>query len=318
MSDNSQVLYQQLLIATGSSPTLPAIPGIEAGHVFTIHTLQDVNRLLPLFKSKDFFHVTIIGAGLCGLEAADAFRSQNLSVTVIDREVRVLSRQIDEEGSTFIEQKMESCGISFLSNQEVLNIAKKSESIFEVLLASQRTIRTNVVVYATGVRPNSQLAQSIGLQLYQNAIWTNKYLQTSNPFIYAAGDVAVVKDQITGNLIQCSTWPDAMHQGLIAAHAMAGEPKEYPGMLSVTSSSFFGVKFAVCGNFEKLHKGGRYTLISCKGSDDEYCKMLMKDGIPIGFALVGSMLPQLNMLRRAVIQQQPIAVVPAYRRSFTK
>ena len=314
MSDNETIIYQELLIATGSSPILPPISGLGAAkNVFTFHTLQDTNRLLSEIQHNDFSHVTIIGAGLSGLEAADALRSQNLLVTIIDRESRVLSHHIDEEGSRFIEQKLLDTGISFLPNQTVTAIKEKQGIVSELILESGRTIRTDLVICATGLKPNSELAHKAGLQLYKNSIWTGPYLRTSHPHIYAAGDAIVVKDQITGHLVRSCTWPDAMHQGMIAAHNMAGQPKEYPGIATVTSSAFFGVKFAACGNFQKLHKGGRYTVISCKGRDDEHCKMLMKEGVPMGFVLIGKTLPQLGKLRRAVLFKELITTFPAYR-----
>ena len=103
-----------------------------------------------------------------------------------------------------------------------------------------------------------------------------------------------------------------MHQGLIAAQAMVGQPKPYPGIVQIVSSSFFGVKFTACGTIPIFHKREGYTTISCKGGSDEYCKMFVRDGVPAGFVMIGTCLPQLTTLRRVVLLKQPYAT-PSYR-----
>ena len=310
LSDNATIEYDFLLLATGSSPALPAIPGIDAAGVFTFHTLADTNRILSYLAENDFSHVTIIGAGLSGLEAADALRSQNLGVTVIEQSAQVLPHQIDLEAATFIEERMQAHGILFLPNQRVSEIFNEQGKVTGVRLTDGAPILTHAVICATGLVPNSEIARTAGLRLIKDSVWVDKYMRTSDEHIYAAGDIVVVKDQVTHELVRSCTWPDAMHQGLIAAHAMANKPKPYPGVMIIASSAFFGVKFAACGSPSFFHKGEGYTTISCTGSAEEYCKMVVKDGIPRGFIMIGATLPQLGILRRAVVLEQPYATRP--------
>ncbi len=310
LSDNSEVQYGKLLLATGSSPFIPPIAGMDAVGVFTFHTLCDTNQILSYIKQSDFSHVTIIGAGLSGLEAADALCSQNLDVTVIERSAHVLSNQIEKEAASFIQERMQQQGISFMPNQEVTEILSSHGKVNGVMLSNGLYIPTHTVICATGLKPNSELAQSADIRLIGNSVWVDKYMRTSDEHIYAAGDVVVVKDQLTHELVRSSTWPDAMHQGLIAAHAMSDNAKAYPGVVTVISSAFFGVKFAACGYLPQFHKGEGYTIVSCKGNADEYCKMFIKDGVPAGFIMMGTTLPQLGTLRRSVLLKQPYATRP--------
>ncbi len=307
LSDNATVRYGTLFLATGSSPAIPPISGIESEGVFTFHTLRDTNRILDYVKRNDCAHVTIIGAGLSGLEAADALRSHNLEVLVVDRESQVLARQIDFEAGLFIQERMKVQGIVFMPHTSAIEIMNTNQMVSGITLSNGKKIKTDVVICATGLRPNSALARDCGLRLIDDSVWVDQYMQTSDEHIYAAGDLVVVKDQLTGQLVRSCTWPDAMHQGLIAAHAMTDNPKPYPGVMIVTSSAFFGVKFAACGYGAHFHKGDGYTTVSCKGAPDEYCKMFVKDGVPAGFIMIGDTLPQLGALRRSVLLKQPYA-----------
>lgn len=312
LSDNEIIGYGKLLIATGSSPTVPPIPGVDAQNLFTFHSLADTQRILAQIAGRDFSRVTIIGAGLSGLEAADALRSQNLTVNLVERSSQVLPNTIDENASKYIEQKMEAAGISFYAGRTVEKLLTTNNVFTGAILDDNTVLEHDFVICATGLKPNSELGAEAGLTVIDSSLSVNEYQQTSNEQIYAAGDVVMVRDQLTGQLVRSTTWPDAMHQGIIAAQSMVGQPKPYPGITPILSSSFFGVKFTACGVHPDIHKREGRMAISCKGSDDEYCMMFVKEGIPVGFIVIGESLPQLAALRRAVLCQQPY-VRPPYK-----
>ncbi len=315
MSDNTTVRYGSLLIATGSSPVIPHVEGIEGPGVFTFHTLSDVHNIMNYISEcsgRDFSRVTIMGAGLSGLEAADALRSQNHSVTIVDRADRVLPTMIERDASRYIEEKMKSVGIRFIPHQTIVKISRNTRNDIEsVVLHNGSSIPTDLLICATGLRPNGMLANKAGLKMIDNSIWVDQNMRTSNEHIYAAGDVVVVRNQIAGGLVRSCTWPDAMHQGMIAAHNMAHRPKEYPGIVSISTSSFFGVSFAAGGMNPSTHKGGSLTPISCASELQEYCRVYLKEGKTAGFCLIGSKTTQLASLRRALMLQLPYAS-PAY------
>jgi len=310
MSDNASVRYGKLLLATGSSPVIPPIPGIQGEGVFTFHTLRDTHAILAHAQRNDCAHVTIMGGGLSGLEAADALRSHNLEVTLVERNERVLNSQVDFEAANLIQERMRNQGIQVLVSTSVEKIIRTDGQVSGVQLSDGSQVTTNAIICATGLAPNSQLARDAGLRLEGNSVWVDQYQQTSDEHIYAAGDVVVVRDQLSGQLVRSCTWPDAMHQGIIAAHAMSDNRKPYPGIVMVASSAFFGVKFAACGYNSNSLKGDGIATVSCKGSPDEYCKMFVKEGVPQGFIMIGSSLPQLGALRRAVVLRQPYTPKP--------
>lgn len=309
-SDNASVQYDKLLLGTGSTPIIPSISGIEGEGVFTFHTLRDTHTILDYARRTDCAHVTIMGAGLSGLEAADALRSHNLEVTLVERNERVLHAMADSEASLFIQEKMIQEGIQFLSLTSIEAIMHTDGRVSGVQLSDGSYIKTDMIICATGLTPNSQLARDAGLRLIDSSIWVDQYQQTSDEHIYAAGDVVMVRDQLSGRLVRSCTWPDAMHQGIIAAHAMSDNRKPYPGILMVTHSAFFGVQFAACGYDSNFLKGDGTTTVSCKGNPDEYCKMFVKEGVPRGFIMIGHSLPQLGSLRRSVATQQPYTPKP--------
>lgn len=182
--------------------------------------------------------------------------------------------------------------------------------VIGIYLSNGGWYQTNAIILATGLQPNSALARECGLRLIDSSVWVDQNLRTSDEHIYAAGDLVVVRDQITGTLVRSCTWPDAMHQGMIAAHAMAGADKPYPGVTIVASSSFFGVSFAACGYDPDFLKREGYTPISCKTSPDEFCRMYVKNGIPAAFIMMGAALPQLGALRRSLLLRQPYTPKP--------
>ena len=142
---------------------------------------------------------------------------------------------------------MAAQGIALYTNETVVEVLQADGRVTGVRLASGKHLDADMLIIAVGVRPNVALAQQAGIVLGQTGIMTDEHMRTSVPTIYAGGDVAMVKDQLTGEYVQSRTWPDAMLQGLVAAHGMAGKHKIYPGVATVTSSAFFGLKIAACG-----------------------------------------------------------------------
>ncbi len=309
-SDNATIRYAKLLLGTGSSPIIPPIPGIQGEGVFTFHTLRDTHAILDHAQRTDCAHVTIMGGGLSGLEAADALRSHNLELTLVERNERVLQSHIDPEASLFIQERMQNEGIQLRLSTSVERVIRIDGRISAIQLSDGSQLKTNMIICATGLAPNSQLARDAGLRLVDSSVWVDQYQQTSDEQIYAAGDLVVVRDQITEKLVRSCTWPDAMHQGIIAAHSMSDNRKPYPGIVMVTSSAFFGVKFAACGYDLNSLKGDGAITVSCKGSSDEYCKLFVKRGVPQGFIMIGASLPQLGAMRRSVLTKQPYTPKP--------
>ena len=129
---------------------------------------------------------------------------------------------------------------------------------------------------------------------------TDDYLRTNAPTIWAGGDCIMIKNQLTGTMIPSCTWSDAMLQGSIAAHGMAGQPKIYSGATIISSSSFFGIQFVTCGPIND--QAGKYII---KQGEGFYKKLMVNDGYLKGFLLVGQV-NQVPHLKRILLTGQKV------------
>jgi|GEM_PF-341422 len=154
-----------------------------------------------------------------------------------------------------------------------------------------------MLIIATGLKPNVELARSAGLELRDGYIAVNDRMQCSDPSIFAGGDCVMVLDQLTKQYVPSCTWPDAMQQGSVAAHAMADIEKKYLGAIVVTSSAFFGVTFVTCGMVMNIPED--YMVRVTRG-DDFYHKIVLLDGVVKGYLLIGNT-QQASKLRRAIM-----------------
>jgi NAD(P)H-nitrite reductase large subunit len=296
--DGQKISYDTLFLGTGSSPAMPNIEGISTFQgVFTFHTHADAQALIAYIKNRGAKSAVIIGAGLSGLECADALCSYGIRPTIIDIKPLLLSSFLDERGSLHIEQQLVSRGISFLKESVVDEIIGASGVVTGVRVGSA-IIKTDMVIVATGLRSNVFLAQQAGLNVDQGAVVTNQFLQTSDPLIYAGGDCALVTNKLTGNRVRSCMWPDALQQGMMAAYAMAGAPKPYPGVAIVTSSSFFGTQFVCGGVFDGFEP------VIDTGSD-YYHKVTVDAGQLKGFLLVGQV-NKFPVYRRALLTGETV------------
>lgn len=303
LANGVSVTYDALLIATGSRAVLPPIQNlVRAENVVTFATYADAQKLRTTVAQSTARNAVVIGAGLSGLEVADALAMQGVNVTVIEQGAYPLARHVNAAGAQVIAQAMQHAGIILYAATAVKEIIYEHERAVAVMLADGQTIDTEFVVVAAGMRQNSELAADAGIQCDEHGIVVNEYMQTSVPNIYAAGDVIGVYDKLCGKRMASCTWPDAMQQGMHAAYAMHGAPKVYVGADIMVSSAFFGLKFTSCGFIDTVPAS--YTVLE-RNQPGMYHRYLMQDGVLKGFILVGAT-HQLPKLKRALLLQEPI------------
>lgn len=285
LEDGSVINYDALLLGMGTSPRMLSLPGTESlkGY-YTFHRLRDIHGIMEYNKQRNAHKAVVIGSGLSGLECADALKARGMCVTVVEMANHVLSSCVNQQGARFIQDHMQRSGVHLYVNQTVKNILSHDGAVTGVELSSGDVLDASMVICAIGLQPNLALAEQAGIATQQLGIITDEFMRTSHEDIYAAGDIALVKDILTDNLIPNRTWPEAMLQGMIAAYAMAGQQKPYPGSASVVSSAFFGVKFASCGPI--INTPQSYEVIP-KTSQDSYALYLLENDYLKGFLLVG-------------------------------
>lgn len=242
--DNQKFSYNSLLVATGSHSFIPPIKGSEKRGVFAIRNIQDARDISSY--AKDFEDVILIGGGLLGLEAGNALRKLGKKVMVVEFFPRLLPRQLDVEGAKRLQKIMEEMGFSFRLGAKTREVTGDGE-VSGALLEGDEALTAKMVIISAGVRPNLELAEPLGLQ-HDKGIIVDEHLRTSQPDIYAAGDVAEFKGMPYG------IWPAALEQGKIAGTSMAGGNAIYNGTTMANTLKVVGIDLASAGDIDAENK----------------------------------------------------------------
>ncbi|MFX0077652.1 MAG: FAD-dependent oxidoreductase [Candidatus Hermodarchaeota archaeon] len=238
--------FDSLVFATGTQPSIPPIDGLDASHVHRLHTYEDARQLRTLAKKGT--KVAIIGAGLVGLETAEALHSLGLDVTVIEFLNQVLPAMIDGELGTIVKEQMEAKGVTVK-----LGTAAKAVTKSHVLVADRETqneekVPASLVVVATGVRANITLAKESGIKIGERGgILVDNRMETNVKDIYAAGDCAEHLDLVTQQSIVSGLGSIALRQGEVAGVNAAGGAAELPGVVLARTTHLFGLEIAGVG-----------------------------------------------------------------------
>ena len=299
-SDGSRFSFDSLFIATGSSPYIPPfMDGVGHDGIFTFNSLADVNNIIAYQCKTGAQKVIIIGAGLSGIECADALHKNGLNIAIIEQKSSILHQFFDREVAAFLQARIETAGVNLLLGQQVITIDNSLHGKKKIFLASGSILDADIVILATGLKPNMSLAQKANLLVEKEGILVNEYMQTSDPNIYASGDVIATTNLLTGQRISSCTWPDAMLQGIYAAQAVAGMPQSYSGASLVVSSSFFGLHMAQAGH---IYPQPDDTPIIKQG-EGYYQAYLLNKGHLKGFGVLGN-IHNLGILRKAILTGQ--------------
>ena len=248
--------YDKLILATGAAPFRPAIPGINLPGVFTLRNLEDTDRIKE-FVNRGVKQVVLFGGGFISLELAENFVRAGISTTVVERNEQILS-PFDKEMTTPIIHELVGKGITVLLGQTAEAIEKSADGL-TVCLSSGQRLPAQLVVLGVGVQPENKLAVDAGLKVGpRGGICVNEFLQTSDPDIYAVGDVIEVTDVVTGNPTQVPLAGPANRQGRIAADNVFGKSVRYRGTQGTAIVGVFGRTAAMTGASEKvLRRSGK-------------------------------------------------------------
>jgi len=271
--------YSKLLIATGSQPVKPAWPGIDAEGVYTLWTLPQAAAITADAEASQA--AVVIGAGLIGLKTALALRYRGLKVTVVEQQPHILPRQLDGGAATIVARALKDAGIEILTEATVKGLAVEDGKVCQVEI-NGKLLECSLVVIAVGVRPQAELAEAAGLKVGRG-IQVDKYMQTSAPEIYAAGDVAEVYDRLTGQRVVPATWPMAVEQGEIAAYNMVGWRRPFTGSINLNSVEIAGIPIVSAGDVN----GALTDDVYIWQTDHAYRKVVMHRGKVKGVLLLG-------------------------------
>lgn len=266
--------YDKLILANGASPFVPPIPGHELDGVMTLRSLEDADKILNI--TAEPANVVCIGGGLLGLEIAGGIAQKGTNVTVLEALDWLLPRQLGKEAAEMLRGQIETMGIKVIVPARIKQISGEGK-VSAVELDDGTIIPTNLVLISAGIRPNLDLAKRIGLEVNRGII-VNEYMQTSDPDIYAAGDVCEYHGILYG------LWVPARKQGEVAGRSAAGQPIEYPGDPPSAKLKVLGLDLFSIGQFSPAETGDR--LVTWQDGD-RFISFLFRDAKMIGSNLLG-------------------------------
>jgi 3-phenylpropionate/trans-cinnamate dioxygenase ferredoxin reductase subunit len=273
--DGGTMAYDKLLLTTGSSARRVDIPGAGLGNVLYLRTLPESEALRTAFTPEA--RVVIVGAGWIGLETAAAARTAGSSVTVLDPEPTAVHRALGPELGGKFADLHRAHGVEFRfgeSAAEFLAAGPGSGQVGSVVTTAGAELPADVVVVGIGVVPNDGLAKSAGLDV-NNGVVTDSALRTSEPDIFAAGDVASSYHPLLGRHLRMDHWSNALNGGKAAGISMLGQPVEYNRV-----PYFYSDQYDLGMECAGLPSPGTYDQIVYRGDSDtlEFIAFWLKEG----------------------------------------
>ena len=248
--------YDYLVIATGSSPVVPPIPGIDGPDIYTLWTVPDTDRIKKVIEIKKPKTAAVIGGGFIGLEMAENLNRAGLEVSIVEMQDQVMA-PLDFEMAQLLHENIEMNGVSLILGDGVASFEHKDGKTL-ITLNSGKELQTDMVLLSIGVRPNSELAREAGLKLNgRGGILVDEMLRTSEENIYAVGDVIEVENYVLKEPAMIPLAGPANKQGRICADNIAGGQKKYKGTLGTSVAQVFDLTAAAAGVNEKtlIRKG---------------------------------------------------------------
>lgn len=274
LKNGERMAYDRLILAAGAHPFIPPFQGVKKSGVLALRTLANARAILDRVQPE--MKCICIGGGLLGLETAGALAARGAAVTMLEGHDWLMPRQLNRRAGEILLSHVERLGITVLRNARTKEILG-SEQVSGVLLQDGRSIPADLVIIATGVRPNSHLGRRLELEVDKGVV-VDHYLRTSLPNIYAAGDVAEHNGVLYGS------WAAAQFQGSIAGMNAAGLKVEFGGVSRSNTLKVLGVDLVSIGRF--VPEDGSCTVLESE-SEEAYCRLVFQDGRLIGAVLVG-------------------------------
>lgn len=276
------ISFDKLLIATGSVPVQPPIPGIELPGVHSCWTMDDARAIASIAKPGT--RVLQMGAGFIGCIILEALASRNVELTVVEMGDRMVPRMMTELAGGMIKDWVQSKGVEVFTSTRVEEISSAGSAL-SVRLSNGKRLEVDLVISATGVRPNIECLKNSSIDLFSGVL-VNEHMQTSHPDIYAAGDVAEGMDFSTGQRIVNAIQPNAAEQARIAGIAMTGGDVKSLGALQINVLDTLGLISSSFGLWAGAKDGDHVEIVDRERF--KYLRLEFLDDILIGATCVGS------------------------------
>ena len=264
------VAYDRLLIATGSRPLVPPdTRGLDIEGVMPLRTLADARRMAR--RARQARQAVILGAGLLGLKAAMALQHSGLDVTLVEKEAEILPWLMEADAGGRIRNALQDAGVSVITSATIRRIQGDAGGVRDVVLDNGRELVCQLVCIGIGVAPNTACLENSGIRI-DGGVVTDAHTACNAPHVYAAGDVAVTHDTLTGQPVVTGLWINAVEMGRCAGANMAGHPRVYGGTFGILNATqVAGLPFVAMGI---VHTAGSDYETHISSRSDAYRKLV--------------------------------------------
>lgn len=298
--------YSKLILATGSNPVIPEIKGLHLNNIFTFRSLSDAESLMA--RSTASRHTVVLGAGLLGLEAANAMTRFNTKVTIVEGSNRLLARQLNEEAGNLLCNELNQLGISILLNESVKEVVG-TDRVEKVILKSGQEVVCDTLILAVGIRPRIDMAIMSGIRVGRG-ILVNDQLETHTPDVYAVGECVEHRGQIYGLITP------GLEQASVAARTCLNQHAQYLGSQVATKLKVMQTPVFSTGLFgDYAPPEAKAISYSSKDGLQYVCLTILKNRI-IGAMAVGEC-DEISRLQEAVTQNRRLLPWQEFRFKLT-
>lgn len=284
LASGASIRYGKLLLAVGAMPIIPPLPGVELEGIFTFTRYEDLCRVREFLRQHPVRQAVVVGGGMIGVKVAEAFAEIGLETTVVELLDRILAQALDETAAAMAQRALEAHNIRVLTGCGVTSFGGNNGYVQSVTLDSGSWLPAQIVVLAVGVRPNIKLAQEAGLSV-KRGVLVDEYMRTSDPDIYAAGDVTEAYDPLRGEAHPVAIWPGASLQGHVAGLNMTGRAERYSGSIPMNSIQVCGLPTISVGLIAPPE--GAQTLTYRSPDGQAYRRLFLQDNRIVGAIFVG-------------------------------
>jgi NADH oxidase len=244
--------YDKLILATGSLPIVPQIPGRDLENVQLVKLFQNAEEVIKKLENPDIKTIAVVGAGYIGVELAEAFERHNKKVIVVDIANTSLSSYYDPEFSALMDKNLSDHGIKLAFGETVKEI--KGNGKVEAIVTDKNEYQCDMVILAIGFRPNTELGKDYLETMSNGAYIVDETQQTSKKDVYAIGDCATVLFNSTGEKSYIALATNAVRSGIIAAYNACGKKLETIGVQGSNAISIYDLKLVSTGLSEQKAK----------------------------------------------------------------
>ena len=283
LSNGQNLTFDKLLIATGSHPSRPPIPGMDSAGVHPCWTLQNARDIMAL--AKPGARVLQMGAGFIGCIIMEALAARGVKLSVVEMGDRMVPRMMGPTAGGMIREWCEAKGVAVFTGTKVEAIEPGTP--LKVRLSNGQTLEADLVISATGVRPAIGFLEGSGVTCLQGVL-TDAAMQTNVPGIYAAGDCAEAFDKVSGKTIVSAIQPNAAEQARVAALNMVGQNATLKGVTQINVLDTLGLISSSFGNWEGVPaaEGGDHAELTDKAAG-RHLSLQFKGDVLVGCNSVG-------------------------------